>query len=115
MLEKLKQFFANANNLGLNFPMVRDPVTKQPSITLLFASITFSLAFVSVVCLHFKLELFVATATALTFWAVAVVFYMIRHLGKAKFDLDDKSFEIETDENENKRDNDKTKETHDKA
>jgi len=98
MFKGLKQFWVDGSVKGWHFPFAFDPRTQKPSITLLFPYITFVLSVISVIALHFKPTLIIATTTTLVFWAVSVVFYMLRKLSKAKFDLDDKSFELESGE-----------------
>lgn len=105
MIQKLKDFIKGLSTMGINFPYAFDPVTKQASVTLLFAYTTFLLTIVSVIALHFKLDLLVATITTMGFWVIAVIFYLIRNLQKAKFDLDDKSFELEGEDDNEKKDN----------
>ena len=83
---------------GIHLPYAHDPVSGKPSITLLFPYITFVLSVISLVLLHIKPSLIVATTTTLIFWGISVVFYMLRKLSKAKFDLDDKSFELDSGE-----------------
>lgn len=103
MIDKLKEIFHNMSIRGIKFPYAYDVTTGKPSITLLFPYVTFVIAVVSVIALHFSIGLFIATSTAIGFWVIAVIFYMLRRISKAKFDLDDKSFELESgDEDESK-------------
>ena len=92
---------------GIAWPFIIDPVHKHPNPALLFVCITFSLAIVSVIALHFKLDIIIATLTSLMFWVVAMIFYVIGPLKKAKFDLDDKSVELENDDEQDKREDEK--------
>lgn len=85
---------------GVNLPYAHDPVTGKPSITLLFPYITFVLAVGSVIALHFKVGMLIATVVAIMFWALSVVFYMIRKLNKAKLDLNDGTIELDNGESE---------------
>ena len=57
---------------------MHDPVVGKPSVTLLFPYITFVLSLISVISLHFKPSMVIATATTLMFWAISVVFYLLR-------------------------------------
>jgi hypothetical protein len=83
---------------GLRWPYLHDPVSKKASVTLLFPYITFVIAVFSVIALHIWPNMILATGTSLLFWMVATIFYMLRKLSKAKFDLDSKSFELESKE-----------------
>lgn len=96
-LEKWRKWSVN----GVYVPFIYDQSTKGPSMTLAFSYITFVLAILSCIALHVKVELFVATVTTLMFWLIATILYMIRKITKAKFDLDDKSFELDNDEDKN--------------
>ena len=87
---------------GLKLPYAHDPATGQASVTLLFPYIVFILALIANAILLYK-DTFTGTVTAIIFWAVAMIFYLIRRLSKAKIDLDDKSIELdgEADKNSN--------------
>jgi len=85
---------------GLRWPYLHDPVTKKPSVTLLFPYITFLIAMISVISLHFYPTMLVPSGVSIVFWAISVVFYMIRKLNKAKFSLSDQSLELEGDSSE---------------
>lgn len=95
MFKGLNNFFDKASNHGLKLPFAWDPVSKKPSITLLFPYVTFAMAVISLIVLHFYPTAIIATAMTLLFWAMSVVFYLLRKLSKAKFDLDDKSIDLE--------------------
>jgi hypothetical protein len=73
-------------DVGLKLPFMHDPVTKSPSITLIFPYITFGLSIASVITLHFKPQLTVACWTTLGFWVLATALYMLRKITKLKFD-----------------------------
>lgn len=81
---------------GLRWPYLHDPVTEKPSVTLLFPYITFLIAVISLISLHFFPQMLIPTGVSIAFWAIAVVFYMIRKINKAKFDLSSQSFELES-------------------
>jgi len=81
---------------GLRWPYLHDPVSKKPSVTLLFPYITFVIAAISTILLHFWPSLLLATGTSIIFWAMATVFYMLRKLSKAKFSLESRSFELDS-------------------
>ena len=81
---------------GIRWPYLHDPVSKKPSITLLFPYITFVAAMISLILLHFWPSLILATTTSIVMWFAATIFYMMRKLSKAKFDLNSKSFELDS-------------------
>ena len=85
-------------DVGMRLPFMRDPTTQKPSITLFFPYATFALAVVSLTALHFRSGLLMATWTAIGFWIIAVVLYMLRKITRAKFDLDDKSIDLSNEE-----------------
>lgn len=82
---------------GLKLPYAYDPTTGKPSITLLFPYVTFLLALAANIALLVK-DVFTGTVTAIIFWSVAVIFYLMRKLQKTKIDFDDKSIELESDD-----------------
>lgn len=82
---------------GIKFPFAHDATTGKPSITLFFPYVTGFISIVSVIALHFKLDLVIASLTCIVFWLIAMILYMLRRISKAKFDLDDKSFELDSD------------------
>lgn len=76
-------------------PYAHDPVTGKPSVTLLFLYITFVMASGSLLALHFKPSVLPATITSIIFWAMSMVFYRLRKLDKASFDLKNGKIEVE--------------------
>lgn len=106
MLQKLKDLYLKLSTEGVKVLFIYDGSTKQPSITLTFAYVAGLMTMLSLVALHLKDTLLTATSMTMLFWAIAVVFYRLRKLDKVKFDLDDKSIELEgNDDNENKEGN----------
>ena len=88
-------FWKSISKNGMYMPFIHDARTGKASITLLFAYLTFALAFISTIALHFSIGLTVATFTSILFWVISVIFYRLRNLDKAKIDLDDRSIELE--------------------
>lgn len=85
------------NKIGMMLPMAHDSVTGKPSITLLGVHIALILTVVSLVALHFyPVEL--ASGFCMGFYALTTVFYLMRRLQHAKFDLKDKDFELDSGE-----------------
>lgn len=101
MLDKIKAFFEFAAKVGLNLPAAYDPDKPGPSVSLLFAHISFYVAIISICVLIYK-DHIAGSIGAMTMAGVYFIFYMIRRITKAKFDLDDRSFDIENDEKESK-------------
>lgn len=102
MLDKIKEFFKFGAEKGLNFPFANDAVYKKPSVTLFFAYISFYIAAISLIILHFRETPLVATTMSFIFTGMMIIFYLIRSLSKAKIDLDDKSIELESGEKDEK-------------
>jgi hypothetical protein len=98
MSEKVKQFFVKASTEGLYLPVAHD--AGKPSVTLFFMYLSNLLAVVSLALLHVKGDAFTATTTTAIYAVVQTVLYMFRRLQKAKFDLDDKSVELEGEEDD---------------
>ena len=96
MWSTIKQLWNDAAEKGMKVPYLHDPVRKQPSITLAFPYITFLGTFISIIFLHFYPTILLATMATMVFWIISVIFYLMRNLQKAKVDLDDKSFELES-------------------
>ena len=93
--EKLRSTYERWATKGIHLPFIYDPTNNKPSITLFFPYASFTVALASVIALHFKPALFIATSVSITFWVLSTILYMIRKINKAKFDLDDKSIELD--------------------
>lgn len=104
MWQKFKDLMEFACKNGLWLPMAREEPEGKPSFTLLTVYVTFFVMVVSLMALHWKAGLFVATCTSIMTWVVAMVFYRLKKLGKAKIDLDDKSIELDSEEEDKKED-----------
>lgn len=100
MLESIKSFINRANEEGLRLPFARDAANGKPSVTLLFAYISFVLAICANIYFILK-DPQMGTILSITTWAIALVFYRLRSLDHVKFDLDDKSIELDGDEEKN--------------
>lgn len=104
MFEGIKQFFTYGSEKGLNFPYAKDGVTGKPSVTLFFSYVSFYMTIISLIALHFKDSLFVASATTAIYSCIMIIFYLIRTIKRAKIDLDDKSLDLEGTEGSNDKD-----------
>lgn len=100
MWGKIKELIKLSNSYGMPLPMVRDEPEGRPSFTLLCVYISFMVAVWSVIGLYHDINRFVAACTAISFWVIAMVFYRLKKLDKAKIDLDDKSIELNSEEKE---------------
>jgi hypothetical protein len=93
-MQKLKEIWTSWTLTGVHLPFLYDPTSDKPSITLGLLYLTSVLMLGSVLALHIKDNLLVATLVSILVWVLSYVFYKLRKLDKAKFDLDDKSFEL---------------------
>lgn len=97
MFKWLKEVYHGMSEKGIRFPYAYDPVTKLPSVTLLFAYITFVGMITSLVLLHLYKQVLEATVISIIVWVLAVVFYRLRQLDKVKIDIKDQSIDLEDD------------------
>lgn len=98
MKEKLLQLFKDWSESGIKLPIfLHDSKTGHSSITLTFPFVSFLALLASLFVLHKSPSLEMLGATSLTFftWLVATVLYLMRRIQKFKFDLDDKSVELD--------------------
>lgn len=102
----LSKWLKKAVNAGLPFPHAYDPVPKQPSFRLLTAYVSFLIATISVIALHFNAGLLVASGVSIAYFALNMVFYMLKKLTKAKIDLDDQQIDLESDDTEDSAEKD---------
>lgn len=93
----IKNAIENGCKVGIPFPTAREEPDGQPSFTLFVAWISFMIAAMSVIDLHIRPAHLVATGTAIFFWLLAMVFYRIRNLQKAKIDLSKREVELDGD------------------
>lgn len=108
MMTWLKNLWVKWSETGVRVPFVMSGTQKKPSITLTFAYLTFAIACASITALHFSASLAIATWTSIGFWVIATVLYMMRSISKAKFDLDDKSIDLESGEKPEQDDDEPT-------
>jgi hypothetical protein len=92
-----KQLLVTIAESGIKLPHAYDPALKQPSFRLLTAYSSFILAFSSIIALHFHPEVLAATGTAIAFFGLNMVFYMLKKLQNAKIDLDDKEISLSSE------------------
>ncbi len=70
----------------------------KPSITLLFSVITFVIAVLSVIALHF-FNCSVATFYSIVFWAIATAFYKMKNIDKLSISQNSIEIDDEPDAN----------------
>jgi hypothetical protein len=104
MLEKLLKILESFNTPGVKLPFAYDPATKKPSISLLTMYSVLVLAIVSNIFLILK-DVETGTYTAIVFWCLATVFYMMRKLTSVKIDVDDRSIALENNKQKKEKDN----------
>jgi hypothetical protein len=104
MLEKLLKILESFNTPGVKLPFAYDPVTKKPSISLFTMYSVLVLAIVSNIFLTLK-DVETGTYTAIVFWCLATVFYMMRKLTSVKIDVDDRSIALENNKQKKEKNN----------
>jgi hypothetical protein len=103
VLKRIKDLILKSNRIGLPLPMAHDSVTGKPSVTLLMFYTGLVLSIISIVLLHDNPDKYLsATLVTLLFLSLGFVFYRMRTLDKVKFDLDDKSIELDGEDDEPK-------------
>lgn len=102
-MSKFLDFFNYASEQGLPLPAARDSSKpgKPPSATLFFMYLSNTLAIASLIYLHVNIGGLTATVTTCIYSVIWTVLYLMRALQKAKFDLENKSFELEAPEENN--------------
>jgi hypothetical protein len=106
MLEKLNKIYKYLTEKGIPMPLGYDPVSKKPSITITFAHFTFTIAVFAVFRYLNNMCNIMQVLVCIMFWSMSTVFYLIRQINKAKFNLQQQSFEFEGgdgNQNNNKR------------
>lgn len=101
-MQKLKDIWTSWTTTGIHWPYLYDPTTDKPSITLGLLYLTSLVMLGSLLALHVKSDLLTATLTSIMVWILAYVMYRLRKLDSFKIDLDDKSIELDGDDDEEK-------------
>lgn len=108
MLARIKKFFEFAAKNGMYLPMAYDASSEKPSVTLLSFYVGLVLSTLSIIAYHFLPDkLMGPTLTTMLFLGMAFVFYRMRNLDKVKFDLDDRSIELDASEDKETSNSDK--------
>lgn len=100
MIQGLKDILKRWSEEGIKLPFAYDAESGKPSITLLFYWITWSLAVISLIVLHFGKVAISATAMSLGFVLTAFIMYRLRKLDKVKIDVKNQSVELDDDNQE---------------
>ena len=95
MFKFLKNLYKKWSEEGLRIPFAFDSVTKQPSITLFFAYVTFVVMMLSLIGLHVYKQILQATLLSVLVWVLAVVFYKFKEFDRFKINLKDQSVDLE--------------------
>lgn len=96
MWKALKQLFKYSSEHGTRFPAAYDVDKPGASVALLFAHLSFYLAFGAIVSLLTN-DILNGTIAAMIFAALYFIFYMLRTLTKASVDFDDRSINLENE------------------
>ncbi len=100
MLDNIKKFFEFASKNGLYLPAAYDSIEGKASSSLFFSHLAFYMAFITIICLSVK-DIGQGTIASMLFAIMYLVFYLLRKLSKAKFNLKDKSIDLESDTSNN--------------
>ena len=96
IFDKLKEALKYGSEKGMPLPLAHDASTGKPSITLLIFYVAMIMTVGSLTAFHFMPDKLLQPALlTLLFLGLSFVFYRMRNLDKVKFDLDDKSIELE--------------------
>lgn len=99
-MKKILSLWDKWSTLGIKVPYIHDPVSREPSVTLMFPYITFVVSMISLVLLHIWPSILVATGASIMFWAISVVFYLLRKLHKSKINISKGIIELEKEDND---------------
>ncbi len=102
MFKKFLSWLEENRDYGVTVFLAYDPISQKPSITLLMAYVSFLLAIGSTVLLHAQ-SLLMGTIASLMLATIMTIFYLIRSLNKAKINLEEKSFELENNDEDVKK------------
>lgn len=83
-------------------PLIYDPVSTAPSVTLTCVYITFFSALKAFWDYKANPANPMPVCIGIMFWALSMTFYLIRKIGKAKFDLANKSMEFDNGDDADK-------------
>lgn len=102
MFKKFLSWLEENRDYGVTVFLAYDPISQKPSITLLMAYVSFLLAIGSTILLHAQ-SLLMGTIASIMLATITTIFYLIRSLNKAKINLEEKSFELENNDEDVKK------------
>jgi hypothetical protein len=102
MFSKIKEYFRKWFSDGVMLPLIYDPISKAPSVTLTCVYISFFWAIKALWDFKAAPTNAMPSILGMIFWALAMTFYLIRKIGKAKFDLANKSMEFDNGDDADK-------------
>jgi hypothetical protein len=97
MIDKIKAFFEFSAKTGVYMPGAYDALSDKPSVSLLMTHLSSYIAMGSIIYLICK-DAVAGTIAAILYATLMIVFYLMRKLTHAKFDLDDKSIDLANDD-----------------
>lgn len=103
MFEIIKKWLEDNRDFGISFWYAYDPTTQKASVTLFMAYTSFILSIIAGIYSLIKPGSLLSVISIYAFNVILVILYMMHKINKAKFDLDDRSFEIENTEKEEKK------------
>lgn len=104
MLTNIKEFFKFAAKTGIYFPAAYDQASRGPSVSLFMTHLSSYVAIAAIIYLICN-DALAGTISAMIYATLMITFYLMRRLTKAKFDLDDKSIELENNEQDKEKKN----------
>ncbi len=97
IISKIQEWLKKSAERGMNLPLAYDASQDGPSITLLIFYVAMIMTVGSLTAFHFLPDkLLQPSLLTLLFLALSFVFYRMRNLDKVKFDLDDRSIELDS-------------------
>lgn len=110
MVEIIKAVIRRWSSEGMRWPFLHDPEREKPSVTLMMFYLASVVALLAVAGSSYAMikkgDLLSATAAPLLMWTMAYVFYRMRKLDKFKIDLDDKSIELDAEDDDGETNSD---------
>lgn len=94
MINKLIQILKHSSTEGSYFPSAYDADKKAPSVTLYFAHLANFISIASICILVYR-DTLSGTIAAIIYSVITMVLYLMRRVTGFKADLDDRSIEIE--------------------
>lgn len=98
-MNKLKEILAKWSTEGIRFPFAYDNEGKSGSATLLFYYVFSVFLIISLILLHFDIQYTMATCVTTMVWIISYICYRVRKVDKFKLDLENKSLEVDADDN----------------